>query len=322
MASGVMDIHCDSNGFDALEERERATMPATRRDLLHCSSLLCAESFGIRNTDMLKGHSPDFQLVLPYRGLFSWDVGRGMTLIDANQFLFVSNGKTFVEYQPVFALGHSSVILTPGSELLAELLMLAGGSDAAIHVDVAIPSSHRLRGLLQHWLRLLRVEQREALRLDELAVATFGEAMRIAPANRPFPSPLIARAKKLIHEMSDQPVSLQQLARALGVSPVYLTQNFCRAEGVPLYRYQLNLRLAQAMAELPETDDIGALAINLGFSSHAHFTTAFKAFAKQTPSAFREAYRRRAFNFSGPHGGQGTRKAAQRPLGLRSRAGA
>jgi AraC family transcriptional regulator len=295
-----MDFQHDSSGYGASDDRQWTPAPQTRRNVLHRSPILCAEDFAVRRTDVVKGYSPDFQLALPYRGLFSWDVGQGTTLIDANQFLFVSNGKTFVEYQPVVEEGHASVILTPGSETLAELLVMAAGSDASIHVDVAIPSTSALRALLQHWLRLVRVEQRDKLRLDELAIATFREAMRIIPTNRPYPSALIARAKKMVHEQLHEAVSLQQLANALGVSPVYLTQTFCRAEGMPLYRYQLNLRLSRAMTELPETDDIGSLAINLGFSSHAHFSTAFKAFAKQTPSAFRDAHRKRAFSLATP----------------------
>ena len=41
--------------------------------------------------------------------------------------------------------------------------------------------------------------------------------------------------------------------------------------------------------------DITTLALDLGFSSHSHFTTAFKAFARQTPSAFRSTFRSRSY---------------------------
>jgi len=62
---------------------------------------------------------------------------------------------------------------------------------------------------------------------------------------------------------------------------------------VPLYRYQLRLRLARALDLLPRVDDLTALGLELGFSSHSHFTTAFRQLYGQSPSAFRTAARGR-----------------------------
>jgi hypothetical protein len=50
-----------------------------------------------------------------------------------------------------------------------------------------------------------------------------------------------------------------------------LTTAFRRTEGVPLHRYLTQLRLAQALVELPHASDLTALALDLGFSSHSHF---------------------------------------------------
>jgi hypothetical protein len=41
----------------------------------------------------------------------------------------------------------------------------------------------------------------------------------------------------------------------VGVSPVYLTQLFRQVEGLPLYRYQLQRRLARALDRLGERVD-------------------------------------------------------------------
>jgi AraC-like DNA-binding protein len=83
--------------------------------------------------------------------------------------------------------------------------------------------------------------------------------------------------------------TLSEIAAEVGVSPVYLTQVFQRVEGIPMYRYQLQLRLAQALQRLGEYDDVTDLAIDLGFSSHSHFTAAFKQTYGQTPSDFRRS---------------------------------
>ena len=44
--------------------------------------------------------------------------------------------------------------------------------------------------------------------------------------------------------------TLADIAAEVGGSPVYLTQVFQQVEGLPLYRYQLRLRLARALSLL------------------------------------------------------------------------
>jgi AraC-like DNA-binding protein len=82
--------------------------------------------------------------------------------------------------------------------------------------------------------------------------------------------------------------TLAEVAAEVGVSAVYLTQSFHQVEGVPLYRYQLRLRLARALDLLREYEDLAALGVDLGFSSHSHFTAAFQKMYGRTPSEFRQ----------------------------------
>jgi AraC-like DNA-binding protein len=74
----------------------------------------------------------------------------------------------------------------------------------------------------------------------------------------------------------------------LRCSAVYLTQVFQQVEGVPLYRYQLRLRLARALDLLAQYEDISALSFELGFSSHSHFSAAFQQMYGRSPSEFRQ----------------------------------
>ena len=77
----------------------------------------------------------------------------------------------------------------------------------------------------------------------------------------------------------------------MGASPGYLTQLFRAMEGVPLHAYLTQLRLAQALVELPRSEDLTALALELGFSSHSHFSARFRRAFGLSPSAFRRACR-------------------------------
>ncbi|GAC1638920.1 MAG: hypothetical protein NVS9B14_19750 [Candidatus Acidiferrum sp.] len=87
--------------------------------------------------------------------------------------------------------------------------------------------------------------------------------------------------------------TLAEIAAEVHGSPVYLTQVFQQVEGLPLYRYQLRLRLARALHLLPEYDDLTTLSLDLGFSSHSHFSAAFRQAYGRTPSAFRQSISRR-----------------------------
>jgi AraC-like DNA-binding protein len=84
--------------------------------------------------------------------------------------------------------------------------------------------------------------------------------------------------------------SLCVLARELGVSPSYLARIYRRATGATLHGKIARLRLSHALARLAAgTSDLTALAIDLGYSSHSHFTAEFTRYIGQPPSAFRLA---------------------------------
>jgi AraC-like DNA-binding protein len=74
---------------------------------------------------------------------------------------------------------------------------------------------------------------------------------------------------------------------------VYLTQLFRQVEGMPLYRYQLRLRLACALDLLGRCADLTSLSLDLGFSSHSHFTAAFRQAYGRTPAEFQRSVRLR-----------------------------
>jgi AraC family transcriptional regulator len=88
---------------------------------------------------------------------------------------------------------------------------------------------------------------------------------------------LVNRAKLAMAADLGRRWTLAEITAEVGGSPVYLTQLFQQLEGVPLYRYQLQLRLARALALLGDYDDLSLLALDLGFSSHSHFSASFKA---------------------------------------------
>jgi AraC-like DNA-binding protein len=104
---------------------------------------------------------------------------------------------------------------------------------------------------------------------------------------------LVDRTKLVLTSDMARRWTLAEIAAEVGVSPVYLTQVFAQVEGVPLYRYHLRLRLARALDLLGQYDNLTALSIDLGFSSHSHFTAAFRQAYGRTPAEFQQSARLR-----------------------------
>ena len=71
-------------------------------------------------------------------------------------------------------------------------------------------------------------------------------------------------------------------------SPFHLARVFRRETGIPVHRHLTRLRLSQALEELSGGhEDLTELALRIGFSSHAHFTSSFSRTFGVTPSEFR-----------------------------------
>ena len=115
----------------------------------------------------------------------------------------------------------------------------------------------------------------------------FGERTSHAPRGSWGRQRVVDRAKIVLASDLGRRWTLGEIGAELGISPVYLTQLFRQVEGVPLYRYQLRLRLARALDLLPRCEDLTMLALELGFSSHSHFTAAFRQAFGRPPAHFR-----------------------------------
>jgi AraC-like DNA-binding protein len=170
----------------------------------------------------------------------------------------------------------------------------------------------RLRLLAKHILNL-KPDADNALLRDEWVIRTLSEAFHPAPPSSGRSPKLVERTKELLHARFGAHLSLKEIADEIGVSPAYLTQEFTRCEGTPLYRYQLQLRLSRALLDLPNCNDITGLALDLGFSNHSHFTSVFRKAFGVTPSEYRSRIGSRRFLLKEDRGlpfGEARRRAA------------
>ena len=86
--------------------------------------------------------------------------------------------------------------------------------------------------------------------------------------------------------------TLAALAKRVHSSPFHLARLFRRLTGMPMHRYHLRARLASALGEVLDTRrDLAAIGLDLGFSSHSHFTETFRRAFGATPSVLRNRAR-------------------------------
>jgi AraC family transcriptional regulator len=260
-----------------------------RRRTLHRSELAQVEdSYLPQDGPFPAGFETRHQIVFPYFGVFVYGVGHRDWTLDANRSLFISPGWESNETHPVPNSGHAAVILSPSIELLDEIVRRDGPERWRAFTKGSLPASMRLRLLVQQMLWLPR-DFCDPLMGDEWTVRLMREAIGTFDWRPNHSSRLVRQSKELLHAHRGQRMSLEEIARAIGVTPVYLTQEFTRHEGVPLYRYQLRLRLTEALLELPRCEDITGLALDLGFYSHSHFTASFRNAFDLTPSEYRSS---------------------------------
>jgi AraC family transcriptional regulator len=233
-------------------------------------------------------------MAFPYRGIFVRHLGGDDAVAEANQVLFFNAHDGYRVSHPVPG-GDASLDLVVSEPVLDELaprsLLREGGSIAFRRQRLRIdPRTQALAALLRHRLQANIAEtlQGESLALT-LARSALGPRTSHARGATAGRQRLVNRTKLVVAADLSRRWTLSEIAAEVGHSPVYLTQVFQQVEGMPLYRYQMQLRLARSLDLLAQYDDLTSLSLDLGFYSHSHFSTAFKQSYGRSPSAFRLA---------------------------------
>ena len=234
------------------------------------------------------------QLVFPYRGVYVRHVGNNQTVAEANQVLFFNAIENYSVSHPLPG-GDGSltlVITEPALRELAPVTFLRDGATLAfrqqrLRIDAR---AQVLVALLRHSLHSNVAEPLEAESLAlTLVRRVLGPRTTHAAGASTGRQRVVDRVKLVLASDLARRWTLAEIAAEVRGSPVYLTQVFHQVEGLPLYRYQLRLRLARALDLLVHYDDLTALSLDLGFSSHSHFSAAFRQTYGRSPSEFRQS---------------------------------
>jgi AraC-like DNA-binding protein len=105
------------------------------------------------------------------------------------------------------------------------------------------------------------------------------------------PARHLLRAKDLADARYAEPLEVEDLAKAAGLSKAHFSREFRRTFGESPYVYLLTRRLERAAALLRNTDySVAEICLEVGLQGVGSFTTSFKRMYGMTPTAYRTAF--------------------------------
>jgi AraC family transcriptional regulator len=125
--------------------------------------------------------------------------------------------------------------------------------------------------------------------VDGLVLEMIGRAQRAGASGSKIAPSWVGLIRNLLHDRFRDPLTVRHLAGEAGVHPVHLCREFRRHTGSTIGAYQRRLRIEYACSELSRTNrTITEIALEAGFSSHAHFTSTFRGIVGMPPKMFRQ----------------------------------
>lgn len=249
-------------------------------------------------------------LVLMRHGAFCRHFGRRRVTTDVNQAAFFGKGSAYRVSHPGGDGDRGTVFHVP-QRILDEFLQEWDPSSDG-QADRPLPFAAgpceaqvfwRHRGLVQALIQALESTGKHALEpfwADVTALQIIADVLGAGFARQGISLrsrkagtttdhlELIEAGKLYFAGHLGERLTLEEVARALNTSPFHFARIFQRGTGIPLHRYLTQLRLRASLEPLAEgRHDLTELALDLGFSSHSHFTDLFRREFGTTPSEVR-----------------------------------
>jgi AraC-like DNA-binding protein len=136
----------------------------------------------------------------------------------------------------------------------------------------------------------------DTLEIEERTLAVIGQVLGGRAEGRGHDVTNDARAVRRVAEIVEflsenhaRRITLDEIGYAAGCSSWHAARLFRSVNGLSVHRYLKRLRLSYALNAIAEgCEDLTRLALDTGFSSHSHFTAAFRAEFGTPPSLVRD----------------------------------
>jgi AraC family transcriptional regulator len=250
------------------------------------------------------GPASDTLFAFPRESVWIRHAGRDPFVADANTVTYYNRGQTYSR-QKLSARGDYCEWFAVAPDAVSETL--AAHEPAAIdRRDSPFRFSHgpsdpesylRQRLVFEHVSKEPRADR---LFVEEAVLSILADVARLAYVHdgvKPRPRgkqrrdvDLVESARDVIARRFTDDLSLSDIAGEVGSSVFHLARVFKSRTGFSLHAYRNQLRLRAALERMAEPGlDLIEIALDLGFSSHSHFTETFRRSFGKTPSAVRES---------------------------------
>jgi AraC-like DNA-binding protein len=130
------------------------------------------------------------------------------------------------------------------------------------------------------------LERQELLGRFLGAVAARARDQAPPAPGKPCPE-LVQRARRYMEDCYTLPLSLEDVADAVGSTRCHLAHSFSRLMQLPLFEYLRRFRVARALDLLRRGERPADVAAAVGFADQSHMTRAFREHFGFTPGSFR-----------------------------------
>lgn len=288
-------------------------MPQEPQELLTFRTLYDSPMIGVRDyicrdTNCAKSaeeHSDINSIVLMRHGAFSRHFGKQQFTADVNQATFFAKDSVYQVSHPVDH-GDRGTTFTIAPSILTDIIreldptidehpddpfpFAAGPCSAEVfirHRDYV----RQLEASAEHPLEPLWSDVTGLQLVADVLEAAFqqhGNKPRRRVSTSEDHLERTEAAKAYLATRFTENVLLDDVAAAVNASPFNFARIFQQQTGVPVHRYLTLLRLRASLEKIAEPNaDLTSIAIELGFSSHSHFTDVFRKEFGKTPSEIR-----------------------------------
>jgi AraC-like DNA-binding protein len=253
------------------------------------------------------GPVPDALFVFPRQSVWIQHDGGRPFVADPNTVTYYNKGQPY-RRQRLSEAGDHCEWYAVAPEALADTLA-AHEPAAADRPDTPFTFTHgpsdaesylRQRLVFEHVCREGAPDQ---LFVEEAVLSVLGAVTQLAyqrqgqapirPRRRRGDIDAVEAARHFIAHRYRENLSLSDVAREVATSVFHLSRMFHARTGFSLHAYRNQLRLRAALDRLAERDaDLTGIALDLGFSSHSHFTETFRRTFGRTPSVVRRGLRK------------------------------
>jgi AraC family transcriptional regulator len=205
----------------------------------------------------------------------------------------------------------SALLFHPAGELHAEFFHDSGGRSFIVEIeppwlervrehlgtkDSSIDLSGKKMELLAQRLyrEFLQMDEASVLIIEGIMLEIVGEAARHCATDGGRKCPRwLRQARELLRERFTERLTLEEVAKTVGVHPVHLAQTFHKNYRCTVGDFVRRLRIEYACRELAVSEmPIVDIALTAGFCDQSHFTRTFKRCTGVPPSQYRESFRR------------------------------